>query len=214
MRTSRLGALALGIAGLALAACDPATLAASGNPSRAEVTVAGRSVTIATPPGLCIDGKSTTVNADGAFLLISDCGLLGARGADTRIPAALTASVSSGGLGGEGDDEAATLDDLEAFIATRDGLALLGRSGQDGRVRALATLRRGDVLYVLVEDRGAQPVAGIEREFWRAFLEVNGRITVLSVLNFEGSGLGAQASLDQLSALARTIQAANPRQGA
>ena len=41
---------------------------------------------------------------------------------------------------------------------------------------------------MLVEDRGPQPIAGIDRQFWRAFLEVNGRMAALSVLGFEGAG--------------------------
>ena len=44
---------AFGLAALALAACDPATMA--GAPSRTKVTVAGRPVTIAAPPGFCVD---------------------------------------------------------------------------------------------------------------------------------------------------------------
>ena len=65
---------------------------------------------------------------------------------------------------------------------------MLGRSGQPDRVRILATQTRGDVLYLLIEDRGRLPIAGIDRRFWRAFLEVNGRMTALSVLGFEGAG--------------------------
>ena len=196
---------------LALAACDPATMAA-GAASRTKVTVAGRAVTVAAPPGFCIDTPSTTVNADGAFVLMSDCALLGAAGTGrTPVRAALTASVSSGGLGGEGDDEAATLDDLQAFLDTPDGLALIGRSGRSDSVRIVARLRRGDVLYLLVEDRGRLPIAGIDRQFWRAFLEVNGRMTVLSVLGFQGGGVGPQQGLDQLAALAAAIQGANAR---
>ena len=210
----RAGALAL--AGLALAACDPATMAvmSGSSPSRAKVTVAGRQVVVAAPPGFCIDAPSTTMTNAGAFVLMSDCALLGQGGARTggRAPvgAALTASVSSGGLGGEGDDEAATLDDLQGYLDTADGRALVGRSGRAERVRILAKQLEGDVLYVLVEDRGQQPIAGIDPRFWRAFLEVNGRMTVLSVIGFEGTGPGLQDALNQLAATAAAIRAANP----
>jgi hypothetical protein len=208
----RAGVLAL--AGLLVAGCDPAAMAAmsgTGSPSRAKVTVAGRSVVIAAPPGFCVDQPSTTMTNAGAFVLMSDCALLDHRsGRRTPVGAALTASVSSGGLGGEGDDEAATLDDLEGFLDTADGRALVGRSGRADRVRILSKQREGEVLYVLVEDRGRQPIAGIDPRFWRAFLEVNGRMTVLSVIGFEGSGPGLQDALDQLAAAAAAIRAANP----
>ena len=201
--------------GLGLAACDPATMqamsAGGGSPSRAKVTVAGRPVVIAAPPGFCVDAPSTTLTSAGAFVLMSDCALLGQKaGRGAPVGAALTASVSSGGLGGEGDDEASTLDDLQDFLDTADGRAMLGRSGRGDRVRVLSKQLRGDVLYVLVEDRGQQPIAGIDPRFWRAFLEVNGRMTVLSVIGFEGTGPGLQEGLNELAAAAVAIRAANP----
>ena len=160
---------------LALTACDPSMMAGGATPSRAKLNVAGRAVTIAPPPGFCIDPESVTSGADGAFVLMSDCGLMGnAPGQRPPVGAAMTASVSTGGFAGEGDTAAGSLEDLQAFAATREGRAVLGRSGQPDRVRIVNTQLSGGVLYVLVEDRGAQPIAGIERQFWRAFLEVNG----------------------------------------
>jgi hypothetical protein len=142
---------------------------------------------------------------------MSDCALLGT-GGNTRPPvgAAMTASVSTGGFAGEGDTAAGSLEDLAAFAQTREGRAVLGRSGQPERVRIVDTQLSGGVLYVLVEDRGAQPIAGIERQFWRAFLEVNGRLVALSILGFQGAGPDPQEALNQLAALARATQAANP----
>ena len=68
----------LALAGLlALAACDPATMSGAGaTPTRTKLNVAGRAVTIAPPPGFCIDPDSVASGADGAFVLMSDCRLL------------------------------------------------------------------------------------------------------------------------------------------
>lgn len=196
-----------GLAALALSACDPSQMP-GGSPSRAKVTVAGRPVVVAAPPGFCVDADSTRVSADGAFLLMSDCSLLGL-GGGTGAGGALTVAVSSGALTGEGD-AAGTLEDVADFARTPEGRALLGRSGRADRVRILTEVARGGVLYLLVEDRGSQPVAGIDRQFWRAFLEVNDRMTVLTELGFAGGPEGPQHGFEQLSALARAMQAANP----
>lgn len=212
MRTSDAMRAAAVLAGLlGLAACD-GTGMMSGSPTRTTLNVAGQPVTLAAPPGFCIDSSSTSVTAEGAFVLMSDCALLGSAGdaERRRIGAALTASVSAGGLAGEGDDPAQDLAGLAEFAATPEGRAVLGRSGRSDHVRILATETRRDVLYLLVEDRGPQPVAGIDRRFWRAFLELDGRMTVLSVLGFEGAGIDPQQGLNHLVAFADALQSANP----
>jgi hypothetical protein len=211
MPTSRrLRAGILVLAGLALAACETTTGGGFGaSPTRTRVNVAGQAITIAAPPGFCIDAESTAVTEDGAFVLMSDCSLLGggARGERQPVGAALTASVSAGGLTGEGD--AGSLDEIAEFAATSEGRAVLGRSGRPDRVRILATHRQDGVLYLLIEDRGPLPIAGIDRQFWRAFLEVDGRMTALSVLGFSGAGVSTQDGLNQLAALAAAIRQAN-----
>jgi hypothetical protein len=198
------------VAGLALAGCDATTMAGqAGSPSRTQVNVAGQAITIAAPPGFCIDEGSTAVTGDGAFVLMSDCGLLAGRGGGRKpVGAALTASVSAGGLTGEGDT--GSLDEIAEFAGTADGRAVLGRSGRPDQVRVLATHRQDGVLYLLIEDRGPLPIAGIDRQFWRAFLEVDGRMAALSVLGFTGAGIGPQEGLNQLAALAAAMRRANP----
>ena len=201
----------LALAALALAACDPAAMGGDA-PSRATVTVAGGPVVVAGPAGFCIDRPMLNVTEAGAFALLGDCGQLGGSGdALARSPqgAALTASISAGGLAGEGDDPASSLAELAAFVQTAEGRALLGRSGRSDTVRILATRPEGDVLYVLVEDRGPQVIGGVSPRFWRAFLEVRDRMAVLSVLGFETGGLDEQASLNLLASFVARMKAAN-----
>jgi hypothetical protein len=118
-----------------------------------------------------VDAASTDVSATGAFVMVGDCALLGlAEGDADPAGAVLTASISAAPLA-----EAAALDELGVFGATAQGRAVLGRSGRSDRVRVQATRSRNGVLYMLIEDRGPQPVAGLEPQFWRAFLQVRGR---------------------------------------
>jgi hypothetical protein len=171
--------------------------------------VAGRDVAIVAPPGFCVDPASTNVSASGAFVMVTDCALLGSRGVleegdASPAGAVMTASVSAGQLPAAG-----AMGELETLVATPEGRAALGRSGRGDRVRVLAVRNRKDVLYVLVEDRGPQPIAGIEPTFWRAFLEVSGQMTVLSVLGFEGAGVGPTEGLALIQRFADSVQAAN-----
>ena len=207
-RTSRLRRAALGLGLLAaLAACDPATMA--GRADRATVSVAGRDVTIAAPRGFCVDAGATNVSASGAFVMASDCALVNgagpvAEGDGGPAGAILTASVSAAERAGPG-----SLAELERFVATRQGRAALSRSGRGDRVRILATRTRDEALYVLIEDRGPQPVPGVSNRFWRAILPIDGRTAVLSVLAFEDAGLDAGAQLGLLQRFADATAAAN-----
>lgn len=207
MQIGRIGrALLVFGAVAAVTACDPSMM--PGSRTKAQFNVAGTRVTIAAPQGWCIDPDSARRSADGAFVLLTDCALLGRSGAAAgRRGVALAASVSDGTIV-RLESDAEGLSELRAFAATRDGRSVLGRSGQPDRVRILATETTGGIYYVLVEDRGALPVAGLDREFWRAFLDVKGRTVALSTLGFTGES-DAQASLNELVAFARSIQAAN-----
>lgn len=190
----------------AVAACDPSLL--PGSQSRAQFNVGGTPVAVAAPPGWCIDSSSLRRSTDSAFALLTGCAPLGGAGAEAgRQGVALTASISDGTLA-QPESGADGLSELRAFAATREGRSALGRSGQPGQVRILATETNGGVYYVLVEDRGTPPVAGLDTQFWRAFLDVKGRAVALSTLGFTGES-DAQSSLNELAALARSIQAAN-----
>lgn len=180
-------------------------------PDRAAFSVAGETIAVAAPAGFCIDEESTTTGPAGAFVMVSDCGLLGEEGgASPPVGAMMTAAISANpDLIAEGGET--TLDDLEEFLATHRGLAMVGRSGDPNATRILQTTRGGDILYVLVEDRGASPLSGVEPRFWRAFLTVNGRLAALSIQGFDGASPGLEAGLDYLAAFARSLRAANPR---
>ena len=124
--------------------------------------MAGRSVTIAAPPGLCIDRGSTRV--DAGRRLRADARLRRSARPRGRREAALTASVSSGGLTGEGDAAADTLRDLQAFLATRDGLALSAAAAAASGVRVLAQQLRERRALRAGRGPGPQPIAGLDRQ--------------------------------------------------
>jgi hypothetical protein len=191
---------------LAVAGCEPGVSRQGAD--RTVVTVSGQPVTIAAPRGFCVDHTSTTVNSAGAFVLVGDCALLGAAQANgVPVGAVLTASVSSGFTAGVPAEQ--TLSELEEFFGTARGRAIVGRSGDAARTRVLQTRTRNNVLYVLVEDRGQQRIPGVEQRFWRAFLDVSDRMVALSVLGFQGAGVGPEQGLAYLQSFADAIQRAN-----
>jgi hypothetical protein len=201
-----LAGLGLLVAALAVAGCEPGVSRQGAD--RTVVTVSGQPVTIAAPRGFCVDHASTTVNTAGAFVLVSDCALLGETPTNgVPVGAVLTASVSGGLAAGIPSEQ--SLAELEAFFGTAQGRATVGRSGDAARTRVLQSRTRNNVLYVLVEDRGQQRIPGVEQRFWRAFLDVSGRMVALSVLGFQGAGVGPEQGLAYLQSFADAIQRAN-----
>lgn len=188
-------------AALALAGCA----VPGGAPARSSVEVGGAPLAIAGPPGFCVDAASTRVDREGAFVLLSDCGLLGAGRSGKKIDAVLTASLTPS-IGGAGVQPIA---DVGRFAGSAEGKALIGQGGDGSGVRILATRREAAAVFLLVEDRGRKPVAGIEPRFWRGFVEVDGRLAVLTVLAFEGGDVDAQKGLDLAAAFAAALQRAN-----
>jgi hypothetical protein len=201
-----LAGLGLLVAALAVAGCEPGVSRQGAD--RTIVTVSGQPVTIAAPRGFCVDHTSTTVNSAGAFVLVSDCALLGETPTSgVPVGAVLTASVSGGLAAGIPSEQ--TLAELEAFFGTARGRAIVGRSGDAARTRMLQSRTRNNVLYVLVEDRGQQRIPGVEQRFWRAFLDVSERMVALSVIGFQGAGVGPEQGLAYLQSFADAIQRAN-----
>lgn len=210
MPTSRRGpgrAAGLVLAALALAGC--ATGVQMTAPNRANVSVGGGTIAIAAPAGFCIDEAAIATDTNGAFALLTDCGLLGQAGGRTPpVAAMMTASISASPE--PVASASAPIDELEAFLETPRGRAVLGRSGRAEATRILQSTRRGDVLYVLVEDRGSSPLPGVEPRFWRAFMTVGGRLAALTIQNFEGAGPDLQESVRHLAGFAAALRAANP----
>jgi hypothetical protein len=203
MRTSR---AALGAALLGLAACGGGDRAAR-PVGRTTVDVAGQPVIVAAPRGFCVDDQSTRVVSGGAFVLVSDCQLLGfPTSRPDPVGAVLTASLSERPAGPAAAGDAAA---LRSYFTTAEGLAVLGRSGDAAQTRIVSSRESDGVLYLLVEDRGRQPVPGIAPQFWRAFLTVRDRMAALSVLEFAGSGLASDVKLGYLQSFAEAIRAAN-----
>lgn len=163
---------AAALAALALATGCAARLEA---PGRAVLRVGGEAVPIVAPAGLCIDPTSPDVTRAGGFLLIGDCRALGLSEASARafpglLLVGLTEQRTEGGLPA-----------LQAFLSG-PGKATLGRSGNASEIRLLSSRIVGDVLYIHVEDRAADPAFQAEPRFWRAFTKLGDRLLFVTAL--------------------------------
>ncbi|MEM6488826.1 MAG: hypothetical protein AAF677_11270 [Pseudomonadota bacterium] len=163
-------------------------------PERAVIVADGRTVAVTPPEGACITEDAIDVSERSAFVLYTDCALVtGPDGAplaainaqDAPFAGLVTLSVS-----GEGR---VALWRLSAFVETDEGQQLLARSRQGGSIAVVEQRRIGEMLFVLVENRDEQAMALLSRRFWRCFLELNGRMAVITVSGFRARPLADDA---------------------
>ncbi|MEM9148537.1 MAG: hypothetical protein AAGC57_20440 [Pseudomonadota bacterium] len=173
---------------------------------QAVVVARGRRVVLRAVEGLCLTQGAMDVSQEAAFAVVADC--IGEDGAAIDA-AAGTLPPSFGGLlaisiSGEpmfaGETGRATaLRRLRDFLGTAPGLALLGRNGSGASVELVDARQIGDALYVHVHDSQEDALALFAPGFWRAFVELNGRLAMVTVSGFRDLDVEPEAMLSLLA---------------
>lgn len=159
----------------------------------------GQRIVVEPAPGYCLNQGSLSVTGNAAFVLIADCmpdlQAVAARPLRT-VPAILTVAVS--GAPGYGLQPAA-FDAFEELLGAGAGLALLGRGNASAPGKIIATRRLGEALYVLIEEPAASRSPLLAPRFWRAFIEVNERLVLVTVSSFSDRPMAEDAMLGFLA---------------
>lgn len=171
------------------------------------VLVLDNAIEIGGPTGFCIDPAQTRNSTDEAFLLLGSCQALdqNSRSPAPTLPAILTASVGPPG----GMNPAKTADALDAFFLSKAGMATLSRSGKAERVTVLETFSRAGVFYLHVHDESHATGPALQKDFWRALLNLRGHLISLNVIGLETAPLSPEDGRDLLSHFVRRVKALN-----
>lgn len=215
----------LALALVALAACrgDPVTMMAAapgdagmlanrtdGPPPRL-MAVAGQRLVIAGPKGFCIDrDASRDPQGKSALVVLSDCRGLGAGLFAPRpaFPALLTAAVAQAAAARKPTQEA-----LAAFLVTAQGRAVLSRVGRADTVTVHEALPEDGVLFLHLSDSAPFSWGPVAPPYWRAMLELDGRMVTMSVLAFPGTPPDRDEALTLLREFVSATQDATVRLG-
>ncbi|RWR31661.1 hypothetical protein D2T31_04465 [Sinirhodobacter populi] len=186
----------------ALAGC---TVPGAGGKDR--VTVLGGRYVVAAPPGFCVDPGSRRDERDGSFVLFGDCSALSGRVSDQRPahPAVLSATI---GPRTPGPIET-TFPGFERFFHSPAGRAALARSGSAGDVQILQVRKTGPVMLLKIRDRSGAQGTPVGQTYWRAIVDLGGRITALSVLPLKSAPMSDAAQIRLLEDFIAAIRAAN-----
>ncbi|MGF1552036.1 MAG: hypothetical protein ACFBWO_05960 [Paracoccaceae bacterium] len=165
----------------------------SASPRRAVIEAAGRAVTVVPAPETCLAEDAIDLSERSAFLLITDCAMVqdapqAAGAGEGRLarapsfPGLVTLSLAAEPRG--------AIADLLAFLETEAGRALLARAEDAAPVAIRETREIGGALYVHArqEDEAASPL--LSRDFWRAFVDIGGRMGVVTVSGFGAGDIG------------------------
>ena len=154
---------------LAFTACTP-----PGTPARS-VALGQGDVIATSPAGYCVDRVSSQPAND--FAVLAPCATLGAEGAAPSIVGVATVQVGPPESGTVVSDEIA----LRDFLITPEGASLLSQSGNAAAINILSSQAFNSQVMIYFSDDGPPPVAGLQREEWRAFTNVSGRLVSIGV---------------------------------
>lgn len=154
---------------LVITACTP-----FGTPARS-VALGQGDVIATSPAGYCVDRVSSQPAND--FAVLAPCATLGAEGAAPSIVGVATVQVGPPESGTVVSDEIA----LRDFLITPEGARLLSQSGNAAAINILSSQAFNSQVMIYFSDDGPPPVAGLQREEWRAFTNVSGRLVSIGV---------------------------------
>ncbi len=177
---------------------------------RAVFAVRGQRIVVEPPQGYCLDEGSVTVTRSAAFALVADCmtdhqaelenGSGVGRVVEIELPRVfpgiLTVSVSGEPAYGWA---AGALDAFEELLGAEAGLKLLGRGKSQAPGKIIATRRIGGALYVLIEEPTAKKAPILAPRFWRAFIDVNDRLVLVTVSSFNDRPIAEDAMMGFLA---------------
>lgn len=136
------------------------------------------------PEGYCVDQGAS--NARRGFAVLAGCALLSD---DAAIMPTLDGLITIQ----FGDEDTASVSGNETafaqFLETDSGRGLLASSGDLANVFEVSTITNNAGVLARFEDTSGPVIAGTSGPQWRGFLDINGRLTTISVLSFDRDAL-------------------------
>lgn len=155
---------------------------------------------VAGPRGWCVDPSTTRAGPETAVVVLGSCAAIAgnASAPEPSVPGIVTVSLE------REKGEVPNARELAAYLATKQGRALLALDGRPESVRILETLVKGDKVFLRFRDKSVSP--GTSSETWRALFDLGGRFASVSLYAQEGEAIdrdeGFAAISDQVDRLA------------
>lgn len=180
------------------------------------INARGQMVLVDPAPGFCVAEESIETSKRSVFILIGDCAVEGpiSESKDARgelhlpksVPGIMTVSIS-GDPGFRAED--GSYGRLLEFLKTAEGRSMLGRSGSGEGVAIQESRESDGALMLYLEDNSTDVVPILSNRFWRAFIELHGRLAVVTMSGFRDRPLDREKMFAYLVSQVQTLGVAN-----
>ena len=168
-----------------IAGCTEIGLIGAPTPPTPAIELYGGDVIAAVPEGYCIETKAS--NSRRGFAVMVACEVIAGDTERPRLNGFATVQVGTAGSAIVASDP----NGLENFLSTTAGESLLSVNGSASTVTIGAVKQTSGAVTVRFTDQSAPPVAGLQTTEWRAFVDIKGRLTTISVRGLAGRPLSA-----------------------
>lgn len=188
-------ALLLGL--MALVGCDELQ-----PPVRSLSMLEGAAV-VQGPDGYCIDPQSS--RASTGFAVLASCGLVSNQAVIPPVEGLITVQI--GAQGSASVNSASS--QIAAMMRTPTGAQMLSESGQAATVVVEAVERAEGLVVVRFTDSAPSEIAGLGPIAYRAFLDIGGRLTTVSLRFYARAPVASGAGEQLLAQAVAVLRAAN-----
>lgn len=152
------------------------------------IAVLDGAVQVGGPEGYCIDPVASDVKR--GYAVLAGCPLVSGDAEGMPDPDGLV-------LIQVGDAETASVagneDAFAAFLGSDTGRSILASNGDSANVAEVSTVVDRGAVLAHFEDTSGPSFVGTSGALWRGFLDVQGRLTTVSVLSFDRNPLSQSA---------------------
>jgi hypothetical protein len=167
------------------------------------LSVLDGAVSVRGPDGYCVDQQSS--RAGSGFAVLAGCAVVSDATMMPTLEGLITVQIGAAGSASVTGAEP----EMAALLRTSLGAQLLSATSNPASVQVARVDRADGVVVVRFSDATPAATPGLEPSEWRAFLDIRGRLTTISLRGFVRAPIPSEQGLRLLSQAIGALRAAN-----
>lgn len=167
------------------------------------LSVLDGAVSVRGPEGYCVDQQSS--RAGSGFAVLAGCAVVSDATMMPTVEGLITVQIGAASSASVTGAEP----EMAALLRTTLGAQLLSAASNPASVQVARVDRADGVVVVRFSDATPAATPGLEPSEWRAFLDIRGRLTTISLRGFVRAPIPSEQGLRLLSQAIGALRAAN-----